>query len=556
MLEFDVYPHLDSMRSSKHSLVNGLRFATLPIVHSFRLTIWRRSLILFLTVLLGGWGLPTPPASAREVPAQTAATSSIQPYLDRVAEQVTEFTLDNGMKFIVLERHQAPIISFITYADVGAVNETDGETGVAHYLEHLAFKGTPEIGTRNYPAEQELLERMDQVFAQIKAARAAGQTEKAAELTAQLNELRSQAATYVEQNKFGQIVEQSGGVGLNATTSADATRYFYSFPSNKLELWMSLESERFLNPVFREFFEEKEVILEERRMRVDNSPIGSMIETFLETAFETHPYRRPVIGYAEDLYNATREDIREFFETYYVPSNLVVGIVGDVNPAEVKQLAETYFGRFEAKASPPSVEINEPVQSAEREFSLELPSQPWYLEGYHRPALTDADNAVYAIIDGLLTDGRTSRLYQALVEEQQVALDIGSSNGFPGDKYPNMLLLYALTAQGHTVDEVAAVLEQELTRLKTEPVETQDLERIKTQARAGLLRTLDSNQGMASLLVEYQAKTGDWRNVFKELAAIDAVTADDVMRVAQATFQPQNRTVGRLLSQASPTVSE
>jgi predicted Zn-dependent peptidase len=205
-----------------------------------------------VVTVVGLWlWLPTAPASAQQ-PSQ--ATQSIQPYLDRVAEAVTEFTLDNGMKFIVLERHQAPVISFMIHADVGAVDEADGKTGIAHYLEHLAFKGTQQIGTTDYAAEQTLFQEMDQIFEQILTAEAAGDSTQAEELNAQLAALQIEAATYVEQNKYGQIVDQAGGVGLNATTGADATRYFYSLPSNKLELWMSLESERFLEPVFREFF--------------------------------------------------------------------------------------------------------------------------------------------------------------------------------------------------------------------------------------------------------------------------------------------------------------
>lgn len=515
-------------------------------------TLGQRFVSGLLIAMLCWWGLPTPAATARDLSAEVEPTQTIQPYLDRVAAEVTEFTLDNGLKFIVLERHEAPIVSFMTYADVGAAYEEEGKTGIAHYLEHLAFKGTPRIGTTDYEAEKPLLERMDEVFSQIKAAQAAGETERVAELEAELNALREAATRYVKPNEFGQIVEQSGGVGLNATTSADATRYFYSFPANKLELWMSLESERFSTPVFREFFEEKDVILEERRMRVDNSPIGQMVEQFLESSFDTHPYRRPVIGYEADLYGATRQDIRDFFEAYYVPSNMVIAVVGDVTPEQVKPLAEAYFGRLQAGGSVPELVINEPPQTEERSFTLELPSQPWYLEGYHRPEGTHPDNAVYSIIDGILTGGRTSRLYKTLVQEQQIALDIGSNNGFPGDKYDNMMLLYALTAPGHTVDEVATVLQTELIRLKQEPVSSAELDRVKTQARAGLLRTLSSNQGMASLLAEFEAKTGSWRNVFKELQAIEAVTADDVLRVAQATFESQNRTVGRLLSQSEP----
>lgn len=504
-----------------------------------------RLVATFLVAVMMIWAaLPVPSAQAR---TNSMAAQSIQPYLDRVADAVTEFTLENGMKFIVLERPQAPVVSFMIYANVGAVNETDGKTGLAHYLEHLAFKGTSRIGTKNYAAETELFAKMDETFTQIKAAEAAGDEATAAQLRAELETLQKEAATYVEQNKYGQIIEQAGGVGLNATTSADATRYFYSLPSNKLELWMSLESERFLDPVFREFFEEKQVILEERRMRVDNSPIGTMVEEFLEASFETHPYRRPIIGYTEDLYAMNRQDIQAFYDTYYGPNNLTAVVVGDVNPAEVKTMAEIYFGRYTPRPAPPEIVITEPPQTAPREFSLALDSEPWYLEGYHRPGITHPDHVIYGMIESLLASGRTSRLYQTIVNDARVALDIGSLNGFPGDKYENIFLLYGLTAPGSTPEDIAILFAQELERLQQEPVSPEELERVKTQARAGLLRSLDSNSGMAALFAEYEAKTGSWRNVFKDLETIDAVTATDVQRVAQTLFKVNNRTVGKLV---------
>ncbi|MGC1307406.1 MAG: pitrilysin family protein [Phormidesmis sp.] len=499
---------------------------------------------IFLALLLS-LNTFTSPVWARGIKA--SEPNSIQPYLDRVAEAVTEFTLANGMKFIVLEQHEAPVVSAMLYANVGAANEEEGKTGVAHYLEHLAFKGTTRIGTTNYPAEKKALDQLDKVFDELLAAETVDDEAKQAELTAQFETLQAEAASYVEQNKFGQIIEQAGGTGLNATTSADATRYFYNLPSNKLELWFSLESERFLDPVLREFYKEKEVILEERRMRVDNSPIGQMVERFNEVSFIEHPYRRPVIGYQEDLRKATREDVQAFFDTYYGPSNLIAAIVGDIDAEQVKTLAETYFGRYQSRAASPELVISEPKQTEPRSFTLELVSEPWYLEGYHRPSLSDPDSVVYSMIDSILMGGRTARLYKSLVEAQ-IALDVGSANGFPGDKQSNIMLLYGLTAPGHTVEELAEGIAAELLRLQQEPVDTKTLDRVKTQARAGLLGQLDSNSGMASLLTEYEAKTGDWRNVFEELQAIEAVTADDVQRVAKAVFRPENRTVGKLIS--------
>jgi len=541
------------MFTSSRLLLNSMHFNH-PVKDSkFRQTrvqplphlVWRRWGAIALTTVLCWWSVAQPMALARtDVPP----VSTIQPYIDRVVDRVTEFTLDNGMTFVVLERHQAPVISFMTYVNVGSAYEAPSKTGVAHFLEHLAFKGTTRIGTSDYPAEKTELDQLDRLFDKLQAASIAGRTAEVSTLQSEFDALKQQAATYVRQNEYGQIVERAGGVGLNATTSADATRYFYSFPANKLELWMSLESERFLDPVFREFYEEKDVILEERRLRTDNSPVGKMIEAFLETAFPGHPYGRPVIGSEQDIRNLTRKDVSDFFTTFYTPNRITAAIVGDVDPAEVKRLAETYFGRYQTRSRAPDVVAITPVQSSSQTVTLNLQTQPWYFAGYQRPASTDPDDATYQIMAAVLSGGRTSRLYRNLVE-QKIALAVDASNGFPGDLYSNLMLLYAQPAPGHTIEEIAGLLDAELQRLKTEPVSATELERVKTQSRAGILQLLASNQGMVGLLAEYQAKTGSWRNLFEELKAIEAVTASDVQRVAQATFVPEKLTIGRLLSE-------
>lgn len=511
---------------------------------------WRRSIALLLSV--GLFWLSCAPVAMAQTPTDTNRTgTNIQPYIDRVAQQISEFTLDNGMKFIVMERHQAPTVSFMTYVDVGSAYEQAGKTGAAHFLEHLAFKGTQTIGTRDYAAEKPLFNRLDTLAEQIEAAQASEKTEEVAKLQQEFSQIKAEAASYVKENEFGQIVQQAGGVGLNATTSADATRYFYSFPANKLELWMSLESERFLEPVFRQFYEEKDVILEERRMRSDNSPIGKLVEEFLQIALPNHPYGRPVIGYETDIRNLSRQDIQQLFSTYYTPDRIIVAIVGDVDPQQVKQLATAYFSRFQSKSRAPDLVVNPPTPQTEpRSVTVTMPSQPWYMEGYQRPSASDPDDAVYQMIAALLTNGRTSRLYRSLVEQQQLALGVDMSSTFPGDRYSNLVLLYAQTAPGHTIDEVAAAMEREVNRLKPEPISAEELERVKTQTRAGLLKVLASNQGMASLLPEYEAKTGSWKNLFEELKMLEAVTAQDVQRVANELFRSENRTIGKLVPPA------
>ncbi|MDS3859672.1 pitrilysin family protein [Thermosynechococcaceae cyanobacterium BACA0444] len=503
--------------------------------------------VVFGAVVLGmltwAWGLGIPVHGATLQP-------TTEPYVERAMHQVTEFSLKNGMRFIVMEQHQAPIISFLTYADVGGVDEPEGQTGVAHYLEHLAFKGTRKIGSQDFQQEAQYLDQLDHLFTQIQAAKQQQQTNQLKTLLDQFNQVQAQASKFVISNQYGQIVQQAGGVGLNATTSADATRYFYSFPANKLELWMSLESERFLEPVFRDFFTEKQVILEERRMRTENSATGQLFDTFLSTTFEQHPYRRPVIGYEADIANLTRQNVTDFFQQYYALGNLTMVLVGDVEPKQVKTLAEQYFGRYPQRPLPPKVTTVDPPLTAPRQAQIQLPSQPYYVEAYPCPPLKDRDYSLYELLTQVLTSGRTSRLYQALVLQAKIALNVQAFTGYPGNKYPNRLVIYALPAPGHSTKEVAQAIQTELSHLQTTPISDVELSRLQTQARMDLLQALMSTEGMAKQLAEYAVKTGDWRNLFQQLEIIEAVTPADIQRVAQA-LHPEQRTTVEVISEAS-----
>jgi predicted Zn-dependent peptidase len=468
-------------------------------------------------------------------------------------KKVTEFTLKNGMKFIIVEKHEAPVISFITYADVGAVNEVRGITGIAHIFEHMAFKGTKTIGTKNYEEEKKILDKMDEIFLQIKKEKRKKQKnpEKLKALQEEFKKLREKAKTYVISNEFGKIVEEQGGVGLNAFTSADGTAYIYNLPSNKLELWMSLESDRFLNPVLREFYKEKEVIMEERRMRVESQAIGKLFEEFLAIAYKAHPYGDNVVGHMSDLETITRKEAIAFFKKYYIPSNLTVGIVGDVNPKEVKKLAKIYFERIPSGPKPEPVETIEPPQLGERRVEVEDPSQPILLIGYHKPDINHPDNAVYNVLMDILGLGRTSRLYKSLVKEKKIAVQVGAFPGLPGNKYPNLFVLYAIPAVGHTNQECEKAIYEEIEKLKKEKVSEEELEKAKIRARANLVRQLSSNFGLAYQMVYYEVLTGDWRNLFKSIEAIKKVTADDIMRVAKECFKKTNRIVGQIVTVSS-----
>ncbi len=462
-------------------------------------------------------------------------------------KKVTELTLKNGLKFLILERHEAPVVSFHTYADVGSVDEVKGITGMAHVFEHMAFKGSRTIGTTDYQSEVKVLAELDDLFLALKEERAkqdGADQEHLAELQQRFEEAQEEASQYLVHDEFEEAFIRAGGVGLNASTSNDATRYVVNLPSNKVELWMALESNRFLNPVLREFYKEKEVVKEERRMRTDSSPRGRLIEEFLAVAFKAHPYGEPIVGHMSDIETMTRAESEAFFRKFYAPSNLTIAIVGDVDPVQIQSWAETYFGRIPSGPKPDPVETVEPPQSGQRSVMVEDPSQPSLYIGYHKPDVNHADNAVFDAITDILGRGRTSRLYKSIVKEKQIAVSASAFHGFPGNKYPALFVFFATPARGHTNRECEEAIYAEIERLKTELVSPEDLEKARTRSRAGLVRALSSNRGLARQLTSYEVITGDWRNLFKELDQIDRVTAQDIQRVAREYFTSKNRTVG------------
>ncbi len=466
-------------------------------------------------------------------------------------KRVTTKVLPNGLTLIVCERPEAPVFSFFTHVDVGSDHEVPGITGLAHMFEHMAFKGTDTIGTIDYAAEKLALAKVEEAYAAYDRERrkpVGRDDKKAAELEKAWKDAIAAADQYVVQNAFGEIVDREGGVGLNAFTSNDETGYFYSFPSNRLELWAFLESERFLKPVMREFYKEREVVMEERRMRTDSQPTGRLIEQFAAAAFTAHSYGRPVVGWASDLKTFSATDARAYFDTYYVPANMVVTVVGDVRAAEVLPLAEKYFGRLPARPKPEPLRTEEPPQNGERQVLLRELAQPFYMEGYHKPGSTDRDDAVYDVIGQILSAGRTSRLYRALVRDQRIAANAAGFSGYPGDKYPNLFAFFAVPTPGHTPQEVRDGIRAEIERLKTEDVTGEELKMVKTRARAGLIRSLGSNQGLANQLGATRARYGDWRELFRQIERIEKVGKEDVKRVAQTTFVESNRTVAILES--------
>ena len=464
-------------------------------------------------------------------------------------KRTTVKVLPNGLTVIVCERPEAPVFSFFTIVDVGSSNDPMGESGLAHMFEHMAFKGTDKIGTTNYASEKVALEKVEQAYAAFDSEdrKVIGRDAKKVEqLRAAFEQAVKEADQYVIRNQFGEIIEQEGGVGLNAATSMDDTVYFYSMPVNRLELWAYLESERFRHPVMREFYKERDVVYEERRMRVDSNPIGRMVEQFLAAAYVAHPYQRSGVGWPSDVSRLTATEATELYKEYYVPSNTVIALVGDLKPAQAFPIVEKYFGTIPAGPKPePKIPV-EPKQFDERRVTLRESTQPLYLEGYHRPSYLDPDDAVYDAISDLLSEGRTSRLYRSLVRDKKIAAVAEGFSGFPGIKFPNLFAFYAIPTQGHTTQELQQAFREEIERIKTQDVSDEELQMVKTRAKATLIRGLADNAGLANQLAVYQMRYGDWRELFRSVDRIDKVTKADIRRVANKTFIDTNRTVASI----------
>jgi predicted Zn-dependent peptidase len=475
------------------------------------------------------------------LPALVAAQS-----LQDFEKKVTEFTLPNGLHFIVIERHQAPVVSFHTYVNVGSVDDPSGETGIAHMFEHMAFKGTKTIGTKNWPEEKKALDAIEQVYDRLDQEQRKGfhsDPKKIEALRAELKDAIGKADSFVEENEYDRIVESNGGVGMNASTAEDSTNYFYAFPSNRIELWFLLESERFLQPVFREFYKERDVVREERRMRVESSPQGQLIEALLATAFEAHPYRNMPGGWASDIDNFRRPEAEAFYKIFYTPNNITIGIAGDVNPVEAKRMAEKYFGRLPRGPIPPLVRTVEPAQEGEKRVAVASPAQPFVAIAYKRPDQYSPDDATLDVLSDVLSEGRTGIIYKEMVRDKKIALGAGTQATFPSGRYPSLFLFYVLPNTGHSVEENEKALYAIIDRVKKEKVDAETLARVKTKLRAELIRKLADNGGLAAELCDYYAAYGDWRKLFTELEEYNKITADDVQRVAKKYLIDSTKTV-------------
>ncbi|MGD9141671.1 MAG: pitrilysin family protein, partial [bacterium] len=516
-------------------------------------------------------------------------------FSEKLAEKVTEFYLDNGMKFIVVERNVSPTFFGVIGFDVGSINERDGITGISHLLEHMMFKGTSTVGTTNYRRELKYIEKIDdlaleimdvrpqigdwrlEIFDEFSRELMASQTEedkgtagadKIAELTALTEMLANSTATpqeakvyptllkepgvdyfekyrylkglelelakaqrehkqFVVKDELWDTYKQNGGRMLNAFTANDLTAYIVALPANRLELWMMLESDRMKDAVFREFYSERDVVMEERRLG-ENDPDSELWDVFAATAFQASPYGRPVVGWMSDIEMMTRQEVEAYFKQYYAPNNATAMLVGDIDPAEVEMLAKKYFGRIRAQTPPPAVVTVEPEQKGERRVVLEFDASPKLLIGYHVPVAPHPDAYALEVLMAVLGQGRTSRFYKKIYEELELTSSPPGVGAEPGSKLPNLLAIVAEPRHPHTTEEVEQAIYEEIEVIKQEPPTERELQRLRNRIDAQMVRSLGSNYGIAFQLGFSELIRGSWRTYLEDMERVKAVTPEEV----------------------------
>ena len=439
---------------------------------------------------------------------------------------VQEIVLDNGMRLLLVPRKGDPNVAAGWIAHVGSVNERPGITGISHLFEHMMFKGTKTIGTKNIDENLKLIKEMDAVRAELRKEQEAlilkarlgeitdakdpkYRSERHKELLAKFDELTKREKDLMVKDEFDRIYTTAGGSGMNAGTSNDFTVYFINVPANKLELWFWMESDRMRNPVFREFYSERDVVHEERRLRTDSTPTGKFNEQYDSMFWQSSPYGWPVVGWPSDLEGITREEALDYFAVNYAPNNLTACLVGDIDPARAKELAQQYFGRLPRGPRPPEpVRTSEMPQLAEKRMVAYAETVPQVRIRYHTVAEGHPDDYVLDILGSLL-NGRTGRLYKSLVLQQGVANSAGA--GQDSRKYEGLFEVSGVAKPGKTPEEVEQALYKELERLQKELVDANELQKVKNQYAANNFRSIQANFGLMVqlLLRDANPRLGD-----------------------------------------------
>jgi len=457
---------------------------------------------------------------------------------------VVSYTLKNGLRLLILEKKFVPTVSFTMIFKVGNVDGMPGKTGLAHLFEHMAFKGTKTINSAGYEKEKISLEKVEAAAKTLIAEESGPDPEpaKLEKLRKKLALAEKEADALTIKDEYWKLYNELGESGMNAMTSTDYTGYVVSLPSNRLEAWMIIESDRFKNAVLREFYRERSVVMEERRMG-ESDPNRLMWEALFTNAFAAHPYHNPTIGWMDDLKRLTRTDADRFFKTFYAPNNATLAVVGDVKPEEVIKMAEKYFASWKKRELPERNYTKEPPQKSEKIVNVFFNAKPSLRMGFHNPGYGNPDIYALLMLSEILSNGKTSRFYRNLVEGRQLALYAGAYHSEPGNRYPSLFVIMAAPKTPHTVEEVEAAIMEEIDKLRKEPPTPWEMEKVINNYEAALVRQLESNSGLGMSLANNQEILGDWKFDWKAVDELRKLKPEDISRVAAGYFAKDNKTV-------------
>lgn len=478
---------------------------------------------------------------------------------EKLEKSIYKFTLENGLRVILVDRSESPTLAIYTKFLVGAVDESPEISGTAHLLEHMLFKGTESVGTKDYSREkkyQEQIEvwgsRLDRLRTEKKSLETKGASipptlsQEIETYSRRLQNLQRLQDQFILKNEDSYIYEQAGQIGFNAYTSQDVTNYQIQLPANRLEIWAKMESDRLQNPVLREYYTERDVIIEERRMRTENSGSALLRERFMSVVFEAHPYGRPVIGFPSVIPYLDVFETKDFFRKYYHPGNMVITIVGKQKFAETEQIVRKYFSALPTGPKKQEIRATEIQSLGRKEVTVFFPSGENILFGWLKPTIPHKDNSPFDVLDSILSKGVSSRLYRRLVLEEKLCSGVSASNGFPGERYNNLFLISVKNNQDADPRKIEAIILQELERIVREGVPEEEIQKVKNDAIAEFFRYMDKSSSLADNLGYYELLTGDWKDLFRVYDQMNAVTSHDIQRTAKLYLTPQRMTVGYL----------
>ncbi|MDH4199911.1 MAG: insulinase family protein [Spirochaetia bacterium] len=481
-------------------------------------------------------------------------SSEIEKIKIKFTSNTRMYTLKNGIRVILLQNKLSPTIACYIKIGVGSANEPFDQAGTAHFLEHLLFKGTRLIGTTNFKKESPYLEEIAKLGGEIddlklkimeplvdRKARDE-YSKKIAVLQKQLIKAEQNASQFVISEEDSRVYSLAGQIGYNAYTSQDVTNYQIKLPKNRLELWAYMESSRFQDPVFREYYQERDVIQEERRMRFDSNPHSRLYELFNSVAFGFSPYGKPVIGYANNIPNLKLGDTRHFYDTQYIPSRMVIAISGDIDYEASLEIIKKYFEKIPDRPEPPSPPIAFEESLGRKTAELTADSTPYLITGWSKPSIQSPDSPAYEVLSRILTDGQTSRLVKKIVIDEKLAQSIGSESAVPAEKLTTQFAFFVAPYEEKNYGKIYDLINTQLDEIKKNGVTDKEIERVKNRIFKSVIDSLNSNAGMAELMSYYELMKHDYNYLFTYLDQIQKITSADIQRIAKQTFIEKNNT--------------